>query len=125
MNSKVQIKIVSVIVIVLVIAIIFGLNNKNYGTAEIKLTTNGGVSCKWEYVIEDDSIVKCKEVKTESEDPDVDGGIVYQYYCFEGLKEGTTIITFEYKDILDNFVKETKKYNVSVDEHMKIRITQM
>lgn len=123
MNSKVRIMIVNIILIVLVI--IFVLNNKNHSIAEIRLTTNGGVPYKWEYVIEDDSIIKCKEVKTESKDPDADGGIIYQYYDFEGLKEGTTIIIFEYKDILDNSVKEIKKYNVSVDKHRKIKITQM
>lgn len=114
-----------VIVIVSVTGMIFALNHHEHRIVEIRLTINGGVPYKWEYVIEDDTIIKCKEVRTESKDSNTDGGMIYQYYDFEGLKEGTTIILFEYRDILEQSVKETKKYNVLVDEHRKIKITQM
>ena len=125
MNQNMRKIIAGVIVILFVSSMILGLNHKDGRTVEIVLRTNGGVPYKWEYVIEDDTIIKCKKVRTESKDSNIDGGIIYQYYSFEGLKEGTTTILFEYKDILEQSVNERKKYNVSVDEHMKLIMTEV
>ena len=92
---------------------------------DLKLTyeINAGIPFKWEYEIEDDSIVgfvKSYVVQDDNTGGKV-GAPIYTNYVFRGLKEGTTTITFkvvsitgEYPDsnIEKNIVKVDKDLNV-------------
>ena len=96
------------------------------GSKELELTykTNGGVPYKWEYRIEDESIVefvKTKEVKSES-DKELTGGPVYINYIFKGLKEGKTTIIFKYINITDNSIEKEEKVEVKVDKYKNISL---
>lgn len=93
---------------------------------ELELTykTNGGVPYKWEYKIEDESIVefvKTKDVTSES-DKELTGGPVYINYIFKGLKEGKTTIIFKYINITDNSIEKEEKVEVKVDKYKNISL---
>lgn len=93
--------------------------NKNL---EIVVKTNGGVPFKWEYEIEDTSIVKFVEMK-EVENKNTNGmvGAEIQYkYVFKGLKEGTTNIVFRYVDIRDGAISQEEVHNIKVDKNLKV-----
>lgn len=96
------------------------------GSKELELTykTNGGVPYKWEYKIEDESIVefvKTKDVTSES-DKELTGGPVYINYIFKGLKEGKTTIIFKYINIIDNSIEKEEKVEVKVDKYKNISL---
>ena len=96
------------------------------GSKELELTykTNGGVPYKWEYKIEDESIVefvKTKNVTSES-DKELTGGPVYINYIFKGLKEGKTTIIFKYINITDNSIEKEEKVEVKVDKYKNISL---
>jgi len=94
---------------------------------DLKLTyeINAGIPFKWEYEIEDESIVgfvKSYVVRDDNKGGKV-GASVYTDYVFKGLKEGTTTITFrtvsitgEYPDsnIEKNIVRVDKNLNVTL-----------
>ena len=96
------------------------------GSKELELTykTNGGVPYKWEYKIEDESIVefvKTKDITSES-DKELTGGPVYINYIFKGLKEGKTTIIFKYINITDNSIEKEEKVEVKVDKYKNISL---
>jgi len=96
------------------------------GSKELELTykTNGGVPYKWEYKIEDESIVefvKTKDITSES-DKKLTGGPVYINYIFKGLKEGKTTIIFKYINITDNSIEKEEKVEVKVDKYKNISL---
>lgn len=96
------------------------------GSKELELTykTNRGVPYKWEYKIEDESIVefvKTKDVTPES-DKELTGGPVYINYIFKGLKEGKTTIIFKYINITDNSIEKEEKVEVKVDKYKNISL---
>ena len=96
------------------------------GSKELELTykTNGGVPYKWEYKIEDESIVEFVKTKniTSKEDKKLAGGPVYINYIFRGLKEGKTTITFKYINIIDDSIEKEDKVRVKVDKHKNISL---
>lgn len=85
MNKKVMLGIGMIFVIVLFVVIKVIISSSE-GTKELELTykTNGGVPYKWEYKIEDESIVQFVETKdiTSEEDKKLAGGPVYINYIF-------------------------------------------
>ena len=92
---------------------------------DLKLTyeINAGIPFKWEYEIEDESIVKLERSFVDDKNKRQKGGIVNEHYIFSGLKEGTTTITFrtvsitgEYPDsnIEKNIVRVDKNLNVTL-----------
>ena len=128
MNKKVMIGIgiifLSVVFVILKIVI-----PSTTGSKELELTykTDGGVPYKWEYKIEDESIVEFVETKdvTSEEDKKLDGGPVYINYIFKGLKEGTTTITFKYVNITDNSIEKEDIVTVKVDKYKNISLVEI
>ncbi|MBP3801816.1 MAG: protease inhibitor I42 family protein [Clostridia bacterium] len=125
MNKKVMLGIGIIFVIVLFVVIkVIILSSE--GTKELELTykTNGGVPYKWEYKIEDESIVQFVETKdiTSEEDKKLAGGPVYINYIFKGIKEGETTITFKYVSIIDGSIEKEDKVSVKVDNHKNISL---
>ncbi len=125
MNKKVILGIGIIIVAIIFIAIKFIIPNVS-GSKELELTykTNGGVPYKWEYKIEDESIVKLVKTKniTSKKDKNLSGGPVYINYIFKGLKKGKTTITFKYVSIIDGSVDKEDIVTVKVDNNKNISL---
>ena len=127
---------VVIIVIVLILVgggIVFLIRSKsnriNTNPNELELTyeINAGIPFKWQYIIEDESIIEF--VKSYVVRDDNKGGIVgasvYTNYVFRGLKEGTTTITFQYVNFTDNNrVHKTRKHVVRVDDKLHVSIVK-
>ena len=125
MNKKVMIGIGIVFLAALFVVLKIVIPSTT-GSKELELTykTNGGVPYKWEYKIEDESIVefvKTKDVTSES-DKKLTGGPVYINYIFKGLKEGKTTIIFKYINITDNSIEKEEKVEVKVDKYKNISL---
>ena len=125
MNKKVMIGIGIIFIAVLFVIIKIIIPNES-GSKELELTykTNGGVPYKWEYKIEDESIVKFVGTKdiTSEKDKELAGGPVYINYIFKGLKKGKTTITFKYVNIIDNSIDKEEKVTVKVDNNKNISL---
>lgn len=125
MNKKVMIGIVIIFVAVLFIVLKIVIPNTT-GSKELELTykTNGGVPYKWEYKIEDESIVEFVKTKdiTSEEDKKLTGGPVYINYIFKGLKKGKTTITFKYVNITNGSIEKENKIAVKVDKYKNISL---
>ncbi len=125
MNKKVMVCI-SIILVVTLLMVLKVIIPSISGNKELELTykSNGGVPYKWEYKIEDESIVKFVRTKdiTSKEDKKLDGGPVYTNYIFKGLKQGKTTITFKYTNIVDGSVDKEEKLTVKVDKYKNISL---
>lgn len=125
MNKKLILGI-GIIFLVILFVVLKIVNNSTTGSKELELTykTNGGVPYKWEYKIEDESIVEFVTTKdiTSEKDKELDGGPVYTNYIFKGLKEGKTTITFKYASIIDGSVEKEEKITVKVDKSKNISL---
>ncbi len=98
---------------------------KNLNELELTYEINAGIPFKWQYVIEDESIVEF--VKSYVIRDDNKGGLVgasvYTNYVFRGLKEGTTTITFQYVNFTNgNKIFEERKHIVRVDDKLHISL---
>lgn len=118
--------IIGLLVIGGVVALIMCLN-KNTREFEIVQETNGGVPLKWEYKIEDTSIVEFIEVESivPESDKGLDGGRVYEHFKFKTVKEGETTITFNYNWVNHEGTSETKKYKVTVDSKLNSTVKEI
>lgn len=125
MNKKVIIGIGIIFVVVLFVILGIVISNVT-GAKELELTykTNGGVPYKWEYKIEDESIVQLVKTKdiTSKKDKELLGGPIYTNYIFKGLKEGKTTITFKYINITDGSINKEEKVTVKVDRNNNISL---
>ena len=125
MNKKVMIGIVIIFAAVLFVVLKIVIPNTT-GSKELELTykTNGGVPYKWEYKIEDESIVEFVKTKdiTSEEDKKLTGGPVYINYIFKGLKKGKTTITFKYVNITNGAIEKEDKIVVKVDKYKNISL---
>ena len=124
-------KTIIAILLVFVVAITLTGCNSNKNTnvkndktksSEIVVEINSGIPYNWSYTIDDNSIIKFKNM--EEEKPDTMGGSVEQHYIFEGIKEGKTTIKFELKSITDASVDQTKSYDAVVDKNLNVTITE-
>ena len=120
---------ITVLVIALVvISVVFKKEEKNDDkTLKIAVQTNGGVPYKWEYEIEDESIikyVKTKEIENDNKDGKVGAKVVLEFH-FKGLKKGSTTIKLKYVSITDNTVAEENVYKATVDKDLKIEVAAM
>lgn len=122
---KKKIIIIGTIILLALIAVFIYLSNSSKTTNEIILKTNGGVSYLWEFEIENNDIIKYKEKESLEKRKNVVGGEIEEHYIFKGLNEGKTIITFRYRNFVDNTVDKTKKYKVKVDKKLKVNIKEI
>ena len=124
MNKKILIILGIIILIIIVISILLINNYNKSKRIELTYKSNGGVPFKWEYVIEDPTIVefvKSYELKNENKGA-IAGAPIYTNYVFKGLKEGTTTITFRYVSITDGHVAKEEINNIAVDKNKNIAI---
>lgn len=122
MNKKV---LLIIGVVVLIIGAIIGIIiNNSSKVLELTYKTNGGVPFKWEFEIEDESVVefvKTHDIKDENKGGKV-GAPIYTNYVFKGLKKGNTTITFKYVSIIDGSVSSKETLNVKVDGKKNISL---
>ena len=125
MNKKLLIGIGIIFVVVVLVVLKILVPNLS-GSKELELTykTNSGVPYKWEYKIEDESIVEFVKTKdiTSEEDKTLNGGPIYTNYIFKGLKQGKTTITFKYINITDGSIDKEETITVKVDENKNISL---
>ena len=127
-------KVIFIIVFIILICSIFlviknKIIKKNNNPNELELTyeINAGIPFKWQYVIEDESIIEF--VRSYVIRDDNKGGLVgasvYTNYVFRGLKEGTTTITFQYVNFTDdNRVHGERKHIVKVDDALHVSLVK-
>ena len=125
MNKKVLI-LIGIIVVLLIGGVIISLNIFDESSKILELTykQNAGVPYKWEYKIEDESIVKFVKsyvVEDDNKDGKV-GAPIYTNYVFKGIKKGTTTITFKFINITNNKVEKEEVNKVKVDEFGNISL---
>ena len=129
MSKKIIIGITIVVaVVLLLILVLIGIKyivKEDTKKLEITKEINAGIPFKWEYTIEDSSIVKCSKVyvlKDENTNGKV-GAPVYKNYVFKGLKEGKTTVIFKFVSITDeDYPSEEEKYNIRVDKDLNISL---
>ena len=125
MNKKVMICIGIIFLVVLFVVLTIVIPNIT-GSKELELTykTTGGVPYKWEYKIEDESIVELVKIKGNSSNENMilDGEPIEINYVFKGLKEGKTNITFKYINITNNSIEKEEKVTVKVDKYKNISL---
>ena len=116
-------------VITLVVYLLFwairGKKNQGEGkTLELTYTINAGIPYKWEYEIEDKSIVEfVKSYVIEDKNVDgMTGAPVSTNYVFKGKKEGKTTITFKKVSVVDGSVAEESKNTVKVDKNKNLSL---
>ena len=124
MKTKILISlgIIIVLLIGLFITLKFLTPKKSPKQLELTYKINAGIPFRWEYEIEDESIVKFVKsyvVKDENKGAIV-GAPVYTNYVFEGLKEGETTITFKFVNFTENTVSNKTKHYVKVDKNGNI-----
>ena len=125
MNKKVIVILSFILVVVLIITTV--LISKTFNTSkklELTYETNAGVPYKWEYEIENPTIVKFyKKYEIENENKNgLVGGKISTNYVFKGLRRGKTTITFKYIDIRTKKVEKEEKINVKVDKFRNISL---
>lgn len=125
MNKKLFIGLGIIIIgIAIALIVVFYPSKEGSKTIELSYKSNGGVPYKWEYTIEDTSIVQIEKTYV-LEDTNVDGrvgGPIITNYVFKGLKEGTTTVTFKYVSIVDGSVDKEEVNTLKVDKNKNISL---
>ena len=122
MDKKYIIIIGILIVIVVGVILFFVLKDNSSKTLELTYQTSKGIPFRWEYEIEDESIVKLERSFVDDENKRQKGGIVYNHYVFKGLKEGKTTIRFKYVEFTKDRVEREEVVNVKVDKFKNISL---
>ena len=124
MNFKV---IIIACVLLLIGGVCFMLFSKKKNPKELELTykISAGIPFKWEFEIEDDSVVSFdrKYVVRNDNKGGIVGAHVYTNYVFKGLKEGDTTITFKVVSITGEYDEQVKEeHKVKVDKNLHITL---
>jgi len=125
MNKKILLGLgIILIAIITSLIIIFLPKKEGSKTIELSYKTNGGVPYKWEYSIEDSSVVKLEKTYVV-EDKNKDGMVgapIITNYVFKGLKEGTSKVIFKYVSIVDGSIDKEEVNTLKVDKNNNISL---
>lgn len=116
----------SVILIVVFTSLVLFSHNfilKNNDT--IILSKNNLDSYTWEFNINDESIVRIKDVTFKNLEDNYKNDNIEVCYVFEGVSKGETEIEFNYTNFTNNFVEKTKRYKVIVDKKLNLNIEEI
>ena len=122
MDKKYLIIIGIIILIIVGVILFFIFKDNSSKTLELTYQTSKGIPFRWEYEIEDESIVKLERSFVDDENKRQKGGIVYNHYVFKGLKEGKTTIRFKYVEFTKNQIDKEEVINVKVDKFKNISL---
>ena len=124
--NKIILIIVSILIIIFIAVfttykVLFSKNPKELA---LRYDISAGIPFKWEFEIEDESIVefvRTKEVSNANKGGLVGGKIVTDY-IFKGLKPGETTITFKFVNFSsqEDRVDSETKHTIIVDENLNI-----
>ena len=120
------IPVILIIIIIVVIVIIKSIDSSKQ--LELTYEINAGIPFKWEYVIEDESIVEFKKsyVIRDDNKGGLVGGKIVTNYVFVGKKEGTTKVTFKFVSITDeDYPPKEEEHIVKVDKDLNISLVAM
>lgn len=124
MKNRIISMIIFIVALVSVVSACFINNYIPSKQLELTYYTNGGVPYKWEYQIEDESVVgfvESYEIDNKNKNGIV-GAPISINYVFKGLKKGTTTITFKYVNITDGTIEKEEKHNIKVDKNKNISL---
>ena len=114
------------IITIILISVLIIIIIKKPKNLELTYKINAGIPFKWEYSIEDETVVKLKKsyiTKNENKGAIV-GAPIYTKYIFEGLKEGKTTITFKYINITNELPPKEEKYLIKVDKNKNVELLE-
>ena len=96
-------------------------------TAVVQLVGNASTGFTWSYAIADESIAVCTGETSVYQGKDgVVGAPSDCYYTFEGLKAGTTVVTFTYQRSWEHEAPaKTASYQLTVDGDLNIVCTPL
>lgn len=125
-----KVKIIIIIITVLLIGgllIIKILNDQEKSHKQLELTyeINAGIPFRWEFEIEDESIVEFKKsyVIRDDNKGGLVGGKIVTNYVFVGKKEGVTKVTFKYVNFTDdNYPTKEEVHKIKVDKDKNISL---
>ncbi len=115
-----------IFIVTLSITILIFFYNKKPKTLDLTYKISAGIPFKWQYEIEDETIVKLTKsyvTKNENTRGKV-GAPIYTKYIFEGLKEGKTTITFKFINITNEKPTREEKYFIKVDKDKNIELLE-
>ena len=126
MKVKVIIIIISVLLIGgLLIIKILNDQEKSHKQLELTYEINAGIPFRWEFEIEDESIVEFKKsyVIRDDNKGGLVGGKIVTNYVFVGKKEGVTNVTFKYVNFTDdNYPTKEEVHKIKVDKDKNISL---
>lgn len=101
------------------------INNTNTiskKTVEIDLESNPTTGHQWKYAVNEDGFIKevSKIYKKDDVPEGIDGSGGTDIWTFEGLKEGSTQVTFKYLRPWEGEVIKTRIFIFTVDKELKI-----
>ena len=121
MNKKVLLIIVGIVLVVLIgIVLLIVFNTPNQ--IEITREETRGVPYKWEFEIDDDSIVKFVKSYSLDKNMKTKGGTENINYVFKGLKKGTTKVIFRKVDLHSGEIVSEDTINFRVDARKHISL---
>ena len=115
-----------IFIVTLSITILIFFYNKKPKTLDLTYKISAGIPFKWQYDIEDETIVKLTKsyvTKNENTRGKV-GAPIYTKYIFEGLKEGKTTITFKFVNITNEMPTKEEKYFIKVDKDKNVELIE-
>ncbi len=121
--DKVLLIIGIILVLIGVIMLIKKLKKHSINELEITKVISAGIPFKWEFEIEDSSIIEYanKYVIKDENKGGIVGAKVHTNYVFKGLKEGKTNIIFKLVNFTNNQVDTVDKHLVIVDTNLNIK----
>ena len=121
MNKKMVLIIIGIVLIIVgIIVLLIVFNTPN----EIEITRNEtrGIPYKYEYEIEDESIVKLVKSYNLDKDDKRKGGTDRINYVFTGLKKGTTKVIFKKIDLYSGEIATQETITFKVDARKNISL---
>ena len=121
----------AIIIIIGVIAVVIIMNiKKEDSSKQLELTydINAGIPFKWDFEIEDPSIVEFKKsyVVSNENKGGLVGGKIVTNYVFVGKKEGVTKVTFKYVSITDEeYPPLEEEHIIRVDKDLNISLVAL
>ncbi|MGN0145252.1 MAG: protease inhibitor I42 family protein [Clostridium sp.] len=101
-------------------------SNEESGVGKIYLSSMAS-PYSWEYAVKDEEIVEIGDMKlVDSDYPTLPGSSQEYVWDVKGLKEGKTEVVFNYLDAYRDRVdvQKTKIYEVQVDSHLNVTVTE-
>ena len=126
MNIRYLIGFIIVILFCFLIFVFKFLDKKSSKEFELTYKINAGIPFRWEYEIEDESVVefvKSYVIRNDNKGGKV-GAPIYTNYVFKGLKKGETVITFKFVNFTENRVDKEEEHRVIVDDDLNISLVK-